>query len=136
MNKGKLLSANNLRSTHIREQLISLFLDNEGVAFSQAEIDQFFYHCFDRVTIYRTVRTLLEKSVIHKVICDDGVLKYAHKGIAKLTDIHPHFQCTTCGQVKCLVAKSAQDIKMPIGYTLSTMHILIKGVCAQCVGVN
>jgi len=136
MKQTKIFSAINLRATHVREQLISLFLGNEGVAFSEAEIDQFFDHSFDRVTIYRTIRTLVEKAVIHKVICEDGVLKYAHKSTVEPVNVHPHFQCTACGQVKCLAAMPEQKIDLPKGYALSGMHMLIKGVCAQCVGVQ
>lgn len=136
MKKQKLPSSINLRSTHIREQLISLFLGNEGIAFSEAEINQVFNHSFDRVTIYRTIRTLMEKDVIHKVICDDGVLKYAHKSKVEPVNVHPHFQCTSCGQVKCLTAMPEQKIKLPKGYAVSGMHMLVKGVCAQCVNVK
>lgn len=124
------LSHFNLRATPIREEMITLFMNNQGVALSEAEINQLFNHKADRVSIYRTVKILLDKMLIHKVICENGILKYALN--QKHPHHHPHFQCTACGKVICLGSKGLTQIDMPTGYTKEATHLLVKGLCPAC----
>lgn len=136
MDKKSLLSKLHIRKTPIREQILTLFLDNEGVAFSEAEINQMFNNSLDRISIYRTIRTLTKKAVIHKVICDGGVLKYAHKPTTKINSTHAHFECTDCGQVVCLSQKGSPKIDLPRRFQQETIHTLIKGLCSGCNASN
>jgi len=123
----------NLRVTPIREEMITLLMNHQGVALSEPEINQMFNHQPDRVSIYRTIRTLLDKMVIHKVICEDGVLKYALS--PKANSEHPHFECTSCGKVLCLNQHGVNSVDVPAGYTAQAIHMLIKGLCPNCVQV-
>lgn len=132
MNKKDFLSKLNLRTTPMREQIVTLFLDNEGIAFSEVEINEIFNHSLDRVSIYRTIRTLVKKSVVHKIVCENGVLKYAHKATPKENVMHPHFECTRCGKVLCLNEKGITGIELPEGYLQEVMHTLVQGICPDC----
>lgn len=120
-----------MRITPLREGLINLFQNNPGVAFSEAELNDVSGRSFDRTTVYRTIRALLKKVFIHKIICEDGVLKYALNS-KKMAGDHPHFQCTVCHQVTCLHNQHIKDHHLPSGYEALQVDLLIRGVCAHC----
>ncbi|MFM7430344.1 MAG: Fur family transcriptional regulator [Flammeovirgaceae bacterium] len=120
-----------IRNTRIREEILTLFIGNKGVAFSEAEINQVFSRKADRVTIYHNIRMLLEKLVIHRVICEDGKLKYAMA--TDTTRQHPHFECIACGKVSCLNDKGITNIELPAGFQSQATHMLVRGLCANCV---
>lgn len=131
MKNKKILSSFDLRNTPLREEIITLFVNNQGIAFSEAEINNIFSKTLDRVTVYRTIRTFLDKLILHKIICDDGVLRYAITE-QKAKPHHPHFQCTECGKVSCLAEKGIGNISLPAGYQTNELHLLVRGICANC----
>lgn len=122
----------NVRNTRIREDILTLFIGNKGVAFSEAEINQLFNHKADRVTIYRNIRLMLSKMVIHRIVCEDGKLKYAMAKDTSRQHQHPHFECTACGKVLCLNDKGVTEIVLPNGFQSKATHLLVRGLCANC----
>lgn len=103
---------------------------------------------FDRATIYRNLTELTDAGLVSRVELGDHVWRFeirrhAHAG-AK--EDHPHFLCTTCGEVSCLddvnvaitpksgaVGKPAKPAKpaKPRG-TRSVTEVLLKGRCENC----
>ncbi len=67
------------RNTRLGKRLVTFFQKNPGLAFSENEIRQELDVVFDRTTVYRTIKTLLEKVFIHKIVCKNGMLRYALK---------------------------------------------------------
>jgi Fur family transcriptional regulator, ferric uptake regulator len=138
MNKtdaSKTLKAFDLRHTAGRETVLSLFL-NADHALAHADIETGLGADHDRVTIYRTLRTFLDKGLIHKVLDDEGNPKYALCRDA-CTDghhqhDHVHFKCQACGQTTCLNDVKIPAIVLPNGYTRQETNLLIQGVCADC----
>ena len=65
-----------LRSTPNRKEILDLFLQR-SYALSHADIENEFENSLDRVTVYRTLKTFLDKGLIHKVLDDGGGIKYA-----------------------------------------------------------
>ncbi len=116
---------------------------------------------FDRATIYRNLTELTDAGLVSRVELGDHVWRFeirrhAHAG-AKGED-HPHFLCTTCGEVSCLddvnvaitpkpgaAAKADRTDKpaarpargsrakaaKPHG-TRSVTEVLLKGRCENC----
>jgi Fur family transcriptional regulator, ferric uptake regulator len=123
-----------LRSTPTRQQIIHLFL-KKNYALSHGDIEKEIADELDRVTVYRTLKTFLDKGLIHKVLDDEGSLKYALCNEAcTLTGHHHdhvHFKCTTCGQTNCLNI-DVPAVKLPKGYKPSEVNLLIQGVCERC----
>jgi Fur family ferric uptake transcriptional regulator len=120
------------RNTRIREEMITLFVGNQGVAFSEAEINQLFGNRADRVSIYRNIRLLLQKSVIHRIVCEGGKLRYAMEKRDLPQQQHPHFECTACGRVSCLTGSRPARLALPEGFVAHQMEMLIKGICPKC----
>ncbi len=131
MEKEDPLTYFQLRNTPLREEMITLFVNHQGLAFSEAEINEMFSPAFDRVTVYRTIKTFLDKLIIHKVVCEKGVLKYAYNVASKAWP-HPHFECTSCGKVLCLNGNGVAMIELPKGYQEEEVHTLVKGLCPDC----
>lgn len=131
---GTLLRDFNLRATPNREEILQLFL-LKNYALSHSDIEKEIANSLDRVTVYRTLKTFLDKGLIHKVLDDEGSLKYALCKEACNTvehhHDHVHFKCTKCGQTMCLNI-DVPPLKLPKGYTAIETNLLVQGVCEKC----
>jgi len=125
-----------LRSTPNRQEILHLFLQ-KNYALSHGDIEKEIDNSLDRVTVYRTLKTFLDKGLIHKVLDDEGSLKYALCNEACTTaghhHDHVHFKCTLCGQTYCLNIE-VPPVKLPKGYRASEVNLLIQGICERCSG--
>lgn len=130
----RLLKIFKMRSTPSRKEILDLFL-KRTYALSHGDIEKEISNALDRVTVYRTLKTFLDKGLIHKVLDDQGSLKYALcKEACSETGHHHdhvHFKCTHCLQTNCLDLE-IPAIKLPRGYKAKEMNILIQGICKQC----
>ncbi|WP_200859818.1 Fur family transcriptional regulator [Winogradskyella psychrotolerans] len=108
---AEILKDNNLRVTSCRRDVLSTFL-NRKIALSHADLEDALKDNFDRVTIYRTLKTFLENDLVHKVLDDTGAAKYAlcnHSSDVPHHDHeHVHFKCEKCGNTSCLDEISLQ----------------------------
>lgn len=131
---NRLLKEFRLRSTPSRQEILHLFLKRE-YALSHGDIEKEISNNLDRVTVYRTLKTFLDKGLIHKVLDDSGTVKYALCSEACTTSSHHHnhvhFKCTTCGQTNCLDIE-IPAIHLPKGYRASEQDLLIQGICESC----
>lgn len=113
-----------------------LFLKN-SFALSYSDVEREIATTFDRVTVYRTLKTFLDKGVIHKVLDDEGSLKYALCSDPCSTQEHHHehvhFKCTNCGQTNCLEDVTIPLLKLPAGYVAGEVNLLIQGTCNKCL---
>jgi Fur family ferric uptake transcriptional regulator len=129
-----LLKDFNLRATPNREEILHLFL-LKNYALSHGDIEKEIDNSLDRVTVYRTLKTFLDKGLIHKVLDDEGSLKYAlckeACSTAEHHHDHVHFKCTKCGQTNCLNV-DVPAIKLPKGYQVNEVNLLIQGICEKC----
>ncbi len=133
---GEILQRHDLRLTSVRTEVIDLFL-LAGIALSEPEIEKSLRDSCDRVTIYRTLNTFLEKGIIHKVLDDAGAMKYAlcSSGCAESEyhqHDHVHFKCDQCGQTQCLEHVSVAAPALPNGFAVREMNVLLSGVCPNC----
>jgi Fur family ferric uptake transcriptional regulator len=124
-----------LRSTTSRSAILDLFIHNDH-ALSYSDIEKEVAAAFDRVTVYRTLKTFLDKGVVHKVLDDGGSLKYAlcnaHCSSSEHHHDHVHFKCTNCGQTNCMDEVEVPPIKLPKGYQAKEVNLLIQGLCNKC----
>lgn len=124
-----------LRKTISRSAILRLFL-HRPFALSYTDIEREIASGFDRVTIYRTLKTFVDKGVVHKVLDDGGSLKYALCNDLCSTEghhhEHVHFKCTKCGHTHCLDSSSIPEISLPQGYQAKEISLLIQGICPIC----
>lgn len=131
-----ILAHHGLRLTQSRAEILDIFLENDS-ALSQREIeDQMQTHC-DRVTIYRTLSSFLDRGILHKVLDDSGAMKYARcpdgceVGVAHQHD-HVHFKCNSCEETLCIEEVRLPVLHLPKGYTLEKVNVLMQGLCPKC----
>jgi Fur family ferric uptake transcriptional regulator len=132
--KKNTLKSHKLRTTACREDVLEVFM-TKNTALSHGDIENELVSEFDRVTIYRTLKSFLEKGIIHKVLDDEGV-RYALCQDNCSDDHHQHdhvhFKCTNCGETNCIQDVEVPALRLPAGYESREVNLLIQGICPTC----
>tara|TARA_R100000655_G_C2965584_1_gene189586 strand:+ start:92 stop:529 length:438 start_codon:yes stop_codon:yes gene_type:complete len=127
------LKDNGIRPTKMR-LFIYKYLKRKFYAVTLREIESAFIkkseHTGDRTTIYRNVKLLQKKGIIHQI--DDGtaVAKYAYSGKNSL-DLHLHLHCMNCSKTFCLPNRVPQE-NLPDKYEITDVNLVLKGECVKC----
>jgi len=132
-NALSILQSHKLRITDCRLEIIQEFLEKQ-VALAHSDLEERLNSQFDRVTIYRTLKTFLDKDLIHKVLDDSGAAKYAlctHEEEDHNHE-HVHFKCEKCGETTCLDSIALPKISLPPGFKKREMNLLVQGICDKC----
>ena len=134
-NHSDILKRNGLSVTESRKKILELFLDTAG-AMAQADIEKNTGIAFDRVTVYRTLQTFVDKGIIHQIPTTDNSILYA---LCKQNcqqghhhDNHVHFICNNCDKTFCLDDVTVPDVKLPKGFTPAQAAMVVTGVCMDC----
>ena len=131
-----ILSRNHLSITDSRKKILSLFLAATGGALAHGDIERKAGEKFDRVTVYRTLQTFVEKGIIHTIPTTDSSVRYAlcrnDCTEGHHHDNHIHFICIKCGSTVCLEETDIPDVKVPKGYSINVTEIVVKGICKNC----
>lgn len=128
-----LLRNRNLKATPIRLEMLSTIAGHEK-AMPYSEIQQALQN-FDRVTLYRTINSLLEHGIIHKAMADEKDTFYAlcstQCNSQRHNHRHIHFKCTRCESVSCLPVETSTELDIP-GHIVNELRIEASGICASC----
>jgi Fur family ferric uptake transcriptional regulator len=131
----ELLKRNQLSITDSRSEILELFLQQNG-ALAHADIEKKSVAGFDRVTVYRTLQTFVEKGIIHTIPTADNSILYAlckdECTEGHHHDHHVHFVCSKCSNTICLEDITVPEIKLPGGYQASHVEVVVNGVCKDC----
>ena len=126
-----------LRITDGRISILDFFKQNPALGMSIHDMLAQFSNELDKVTLYRTLHSFEEKGLIHKVIDETGLERYAlceahchHEDGHKHE--HVHFKCIRCNTTECLEGTEQPTILLPKGYTKKEANFLILGECAKC----
>ena len=129
-----LLRRKNLNITESRKKILSLFLQHKD-ALAHGDIEKNAGEKFDRVTIYRTLQTFVEKGIVHTIPTADNAILY---GLCKDCDEehhhddHVHFVCRNCHTTICLDDIVSPEINLPQGYLAQDVQVVINGICKDC----
>ena len=129
-----ILRRRQLSITESRKKILALFMRHND-ALAHADIESKSEGRFDRVTIYRTLQTFVEKGILHTdptaennilyALCKDCTEGHHH-------DDHVHFYCTSCRNTTCLEHVVVPPIQLPEGYKAKSVQVLIEGTCKNC----
>jgi Fur family ferric uptake transcriptional regulator len=131
---GEILRRKHLSITDSRKKILSLFLGSPD-ALAHGDIEKKAGEKFDRVTVYRTLQTFVEKGIIHTIPTPDNSVLYALcKDCAEghHHDDHVHFVCANCDRTICLDDVVSPQIELPGGYSATNTQVIIYGVCKDC----
>jgi len=131
MNAGQILRHHNLKNTGCRKFIINELLNIDS-ALSENEIKQAMPDLFDRVTFYRSLKTLEENNIIHRVVLHDSTIKYALNKELLPNGDHAHFHCVRCDSVTCLDTQLPEAPHMPDGFSVKSVEVLLEGTCPNC----
>jgi len=88
---------------------------------------------FDKVTIYRTLESLLSVGLVHKVFIDKRARHFELAHNCTERQCHPHFTCTSCGETTCLTEISLPMAKSPHkGFVIHRQQVRLEGLCPAC----
>lgn len=131
----EILKKNHLSVTDGRKKILELFLNSQG-ALAHADIEKSTGESFDRVTVYRTLQTFVDKGIIHLIPTTDNSILYA---LCKHNceqghhhDNHVHFICNVCNKTICLDDVTIPHVKLPKGFTPQHAQMVVNGVCDDC----
>lgn len=129
-----ILKRNQLSVTDSRKKILEFFHHADG-ALAHADIEKLSGDKFDRVTIYRTLQTFVEKGIIHTIPTADNSVKYAlckdECEAGHHHDDHIHFLCDDCGTTYCLDAH-VPSIQLPEGFVVNRTDVVVSGRCGKC----
>ena len=130
-----ILKQSGLSITESRKKILDLFLETEG-ALAHADIEKNTASAFDRVTVYRTLQTFVEKGIIHQIPTTDNSILYA---LCKHNceqghhhDDHVHFICSNCDKTICLDEVTVPEVKLPKNFTKQQSAMVVTGICEDC----
>jgi Fur family ferric uptake transcriptional regulator len=130
-----ILYSRNLKRTSCREGIIEVMMSADH-ALSEHEIRERIAGNYDRTTFYRSFKKLEEHNVIHKIIVDNQLVKYAIDNSVTHSGEHAHFFCNECNSVKCIDSAPLQSYPLPEGYSHDATEVLIRGKCDTCKNRN
>lgn len=132
MNAIDILKNKGLKKTAHRIMLIST-LQKRGVSLTEGEIKSEMGDLYDRITFYRTVQTLLNARIIHRITVDNITVKYAlNDSSHRYSENHIHLFCKQCHSVICLENVAKPEYLVPQGFKAEESEVLIKGLCEKC----
>lgn len=130
-----ILKTSQLSVTDSRKKILELFFNHDG-ALAHADIEKKSGVQFDRVTIYRTLQTFVDKGIIHTIPTADNAVLYALCKDECLQghhhDNHVHFICDTCNTTICLDHTTIPEVKLPKGFQQNRSDIIVSGICNKC----
>ena len=140
----EILQEHQLRITQGRCDVIRFFLQS-SYALSAKDLENQLPQ-YDRVTLYRTLHTFIEKGILHLIPHDGGLAYFGlsepvrQQLSASAPDAccepyyqdHIHFTCTACGRTECLPDHMVPEVVLPQGYRIEEVDLLVKGHCQSC----
>ncbi len=108
--------------------------DKDSNAIAATELIQRLGKDFNKTTIYRVLDKLEDDGLLHSFLGKNGTKWYAKcTGCSSKAhqDMHPHFQCLSCGKVDCLEV----EVLLPNipNRKVFHSHLLIQGTCSLCL---
>ena len=131
---ANILRTHDLKHTKQRVRVLEeIALDKAAV--SQPDLEKKLGKEIDRVTLYRILNTYEDKGILHRIMDMNGTANYAICSASCTEhhhhDEHVHFNCTNCFKIYCLEV-TVPRIKMPQGFTATTVTSTAFGVCEKC----
>lgn len=131
----KILRDNKLKVTPLREAVLKQLIHSEK-GLSHQDLNRLLQVSFDRSSLFRTLNTFEKKGILHKIMDEEGVAKFAFtqpEETAHSSD-HAHFYCYRCKNIFCLdYSVNLARISVPEGFQKQGIEMQVRGLCVQCL---
>jgi Fur family ferric uptake transcriptional regulator len=134
--KKTVLKEKGLRITPFREKVLELFMESE-TALSVHDIEEKLGN-FDRITLYRTIKSFTNKGVIHEIVMPGDIRKLALcqtecvGGHHHHEHNHLHFHCRQCKEVYCIEIDKMPNFNINT-HKVEQLEIQAQGICSNCI---
>lgn len=129
----KILKSHKLRITDCRIDVLENFYKTDH-ALSFKDLEETLKD-YDRVTLYRTLKSFIDKGLLHRIPNEDGFASYGLcKGECNDSSHHHdhvHFKCKICGHIECLPDHHVPKVNLP-GYQIEEQNLIVNGICKLC----
>lgn len=123
-----------IRKTKSVKKLLHIF-EQSNHAIPVVELIEQLKKDMNKTTVYRILERLREEGIVHYFIGKDGLKWYAKSKQCSgghHSNVHPHFQCSSCGKAECLPVDAT--IPSLSDYQVDSAAVLLVGVCKDCLG--
>lgn len=127
------LGSAGLRRTRPRIAILSALL-KAGRPITQEQIAQTLSSkAPNKVTIYRTLETLVEANVVHKAYLQEKAWHFELARNCTESQCHPHFTCADCGSTFCMTELNMPMAQSPHkGFIIQHQQVRLEGLCPGC----
>ncbi|MDD5458079.1 MAG: transcriptional repressor [Phycisphaerae bacterium] len=128
-----ILKKASLRLTGPRLSILKTLLKADSPLTQEKFAEKLGKNAPDKVTIYRTLETLLEADIVHKAFLKHRTWHYELAHNCSGHQCHPHFTCTNCGETHCMT-----QITVPLapksykGFLIQHQQVRFDGLCPKC----
>jgi Fur family transcriptional regulator, ferric uptake regulator len=89
-----------------------------------------------RVTVYRILDLLVQHRILER-LSSSGRAAYSGLAPNEHHEAHPHFCCTSCGQIDCLTPRSltidAGNMQKTFAGEVKRIEVRVEGICRKCL---
>jgi Fur family ferric uptake transcriptional regulator len=131
---GKILKHKKLSETPFRKEVLAILAKHKNaipLSVIEAELET-----YNRITLYRTIKTFLDKGIIHEISISGKETNYAlckeACGNGAHQHQHIHFKCNDCEMVFCVEVDAFPKVNLP-NYSISELEIQASGLCPKCI---
>jgi Fe2+ or Zn2+ uptake regulation protein len=130
---GSLLNSVRLRRTGPRAAILGVLLGARRPQTAEQIAVNLAPAAPDKVTIYRTLESLVAAGLVHKVFLQERTWHFELARNCTESQCHPHFTCTNCGDMHCLTEMSLPMAKSPHkGFVIGRQRVQLEGLCPKC----
>ncbi|CAN5797153.1 transcriptional repressor [soil metagenome] len=125
----------NLRATPSRLGVLSLLRTVAAPVTHGDVADRLASHGWDRATIYRNLVDLAQAGLARRSDLGDHVWRFEAVGTDHTGTPHPHFVCTECGTVECLLElelAGPRRARTPRALRTRQVEVHVRGLCDAC----
>ena len=128
-----LLGSVNLRRTRPRVAILNVLFGAKKPMTQEEIASKLGSDRPNRVTIYRTLETLVEADLVHKAFTRERAWHFELADNCTESQCHPHFTCTKCSDTHCLPEISMPMPRSPYkGFNISHLRVQLDGLCPKC----
>ena len=128
-----LLGSVKLRRTGPRRTILEVLLSANRPQTAYQIAAKLSHATLNKVTIYRTLESFLSAGLVHKVFLQERSWYFELSHNCTENQCHPHFTCTSCGNMHCLTEISLPMAKSPYkGFIIGRQRIQLEGLCPKC----
>ena len=129
----QMLKAAKLYCTKCRVAVVTVLLKSRSPKTCQQIAKCLSNMRFNKVSIYRTLASLLEVGLVHRAFMQERAWYFELAKDCSESQCHPHFTCTNCGDTHCLTEMALPMAKSPHnGFVIRRQQVRLEGLCPKC----